>query len=302
MERASTRTRQLRAATDEARPLGDTGYELFDVIGQGGLGVVYRGRSDSGRPVAVKLLERRASRADAHAAERFRCEGELMARLDSPHIVRVVDHDETKDGLPYLVMELLEGEDLEARLRRVGRLTIDQVVALGLQLCRALEAADRRGVVHGDIKPSNIFLCNDRDELDHGVLIDFGASPVPLGAQDDDTALVGTPEYMAPEQVDARIGNLGVATDLYALGAVLFRCLAGRLPFRGEPLSQLFQRIHDDAPPLRDVAPEIAPALAAVIDRALARRPEQRFASAGAFAEALERAARVTRGRWEQAA
>lgn len=303
MDRASTRTLQLRAATDEPRPLGDTGYELFEVIGQGGLGVVYRGQDPQGQPVAVKLLERRATRVDAYAPERFRCEGELMAGLDSPHIVRVVDHDETKEGLPYLVMELLAGEDLEDRLERVGRLTTGQVISLGLQLCSALEAAHRQGIVHGDIKPGNIFLCDDRDEPDYGMLIDFGASPVPLGPGDDGEAtLIGTPEYIAPEQVDARLGPLGPAADLYALGAVLFRCLTGQLPFHGEPLSQLFQRIHDDAPPLRNLVPEIAPELAVAIDRALARQPQERFASARDLAAALEQASSKEAKRWQHAA
>lgn len=303
MDRASTRTLQLRAATNEPRPLGDTGYELFEVIGQGGLGVVYRGQDPQGQPVAVKLLERRATRVDAHASERFVHEGELMAGLDSAHIVRVVDHDETEEGLPYLVMELLDGEDLEDRLERVGRLTPQRAVTLGLQLCAALEAAHRHGIVHGDIKPGNIFLCDDRGEPDYGMLIDFGASPVPLGPGDDSqAALIGTPEYIAPEQVDARLGPIGPAADLYALGAVLFRCLTGQLPFHGEPLSQLFQRIHDDAPPLRSLAPDVTPELAAVIDRALARRPAKRCASARDFATALTQAYAHETERWQHAA
>jgi serine/threonine-protein kinase len=257
-------------------------YRLGLVIGRGAMGEVYDAvATRDGRPAAVKLLGPRATSSGA-LVERFHREMEVAGKLVSPHIVRVLDVALAGAAVPYIAMERLHGTDLAARLRATPRLPLDEVVALVAQVAEALEVARRAGVVHRDLKPHNLFLHQGATWK----VLDFGVSKL---ADGDGTltgeGIVGTPQYMAPEQATG--GAVSHAADVYALGAIAYRCLTGRAPFRGKDLAEvIYQLVH--AAPMRPgllarVAPEVEHALAV----ALAKAPARRFSSAAAFGAAL---------------
>ncbi|MCM2268874.1 MAG: serine/threonine-protein kinase [Thermoanaerobaculia bacterium] len=256
-------------------------YEIVAPIGAGGMGEVYRARDTRlEREVAIKQLR---AKADG-ARERFWREARAAAAISHPHVCAIFDVGE-HDGDPWLAMELLEGESLETRLTR-GALPPDEAVERMVEVLAGLAALHARGIVHRDLKPSNVFL------TPHGAkLLDFGlALPTagPLGSETrltrEDT-LVGTPRYMAPEQW--RGEPVSPATDLFACGAILFEALSGAPAFRGETPMAIYDAVVGDQPPalVGDAGIE---GLDRVIQRALAKRPEDRFRSADEMADALE--------------
>ena len=200
--------------------LHDT-YRLERLLGTGGMGMVYEASHRRlARRFAVKVLAV-AHAADPEAMERFKREAMTTSRLGHPHIVEVIDFHQTPEGTSYLVMELLEGEDLATRLRRPPRVELHELGWIVSQTASALQAAHNRGIVHRDLKPQNIFLCKAEDRPDFVKVIDFGVSKV-LGVEGSMTstgAVVGTPFYMAPEQADRRTTEVVPATDVYALGS-----------------------------------------------------------------------------------
>jgi len=247
----------------------DGRFEIERVAGKGGAGVVFRGRDrETGTPVAVKT-----SHADVAELRRFEREAETLAALRHPAIVRYVRHGVSADEL-YLVMEWLEGEDLATRLKS-SELPLDEAVAVTRQVAAALAAAHEKGIVHRDVKPSNVFLVDRR--TDHAKLLDFGiARHAGLATLTITGVLIGTPSYMAPEQargateIDARV-------DVYGLGALLFHCVTGRAPFVGETIEQVLARIlHESAPRLRAFAPLVSSELDLLVARMLAKDPAQR--------------------------
>ena len=254
-------------------------------IGAGGMGVVYRATDlHTGLPVALKLLR---GGGHTHEAERFQREIAAVAELRHPAIVAYVAHGRTAEGQPYLAMEWLEGEELGARLRR-RRLDVDLSLRLALRVSEALAAAHRHGLVHRDIKPSNIFL---RDgEVDRAVLIDFG---VDRRLRSDRLAvtrtgvLLGTPEYMAPEQARGQ-PDVGPAADVFSLGCVLFECLTGLPPFSGEHVTAVLAKIlFDEAPRLHELRPDLPPQLDELVARMLTREPDDRLPDGAALHSAL---------------
>jgi serine/threonine-protein kinase len=259
-------------------------YVLGDELGRGGMGALYVARHRRlRRDVAVKVLHAAFATHELALARFFR-EAEALARVRSPHVVQVLDALRVPDGRPALVVELLEGEDLQARLARVSRLSVDEALALAIELCRGLTAAHAAGVVHRDLKPSNVFL-----DARAGVakLIDFGVAHL-----DGDAALtrtgtvVGTPAYMAPEQVRGSAGVDGRA-DVYGVGAVLYRCLTGRAPYEGSTPTAVLSAVLERAPePPRAIAPELPAEVESLVMRAMSRDPETRFSSADELAEA----------------
>ncbi len=263
-------------------------YELLEILGRGGMGVVWKARDQNlRRVVALKLLSSRTE--SPLAAQRFRREARAAARLAHPAIVRVYDAD-VHDGQPYLATEFIDGRSLGRALDE----GMPRRKALGalVEVARGLQVAHDQGIVHRDVKPDNILI--DREGRAH--LVDFGLAKEVLGERPSGMTstgcLVGTPFYMSPEQADGKPGGVGPASDQYSLGVVVYRVLAGRLPFEGPSLRDLlldvWNREHD--PPSRFDG-SVGPALDTFCLRALAKAPEDRFPSMGAFADDLERRA-----------
>jgi|GEM_PF-475486 len=256
-------------------------YELGPELGSGSFGLVLAARHRKiERDVAVKIIPVQGDRPSAD----FAAEARVLASLDHPHLVRLYDYDE-RDGLCLLVMELLPGSTLN---QRKSLLTALDACAAGLALAAGLENAHAHGVLHRDIKPDNAIF--DADGLLK--LTDFGIAKLFDGSAATASAVAGTPTYMAPEQI--RTGRLTPATDIYALGVVLYELLAGSPPFSSSaPIINLYhQHLWAPPPPLSMVPPDIGD----VVLRALAKEPEDRFPSAGAFAAALAGAATATFG------
>jgi WD40 repeat protein len=265
------------------QPLGP--YQLFEVLGQGGFGTVYRARDTrSGRDVALKVLRRdRAPNRDA--ADRFRRDALIVALLDHPNVVRLHEAGEI-DGVLYLDAELVRGETLEDRLRHAP-LPFRAAAELVRKVASALDHAHAREVVHRDVKPSNILL----DEKGEPRLTDFGLARLTSGATLTETRqLLGTVDYMAPEQTGGAHTVDGRA-DVYALGVVLYRLLTGRVPFDGaRPLAAvLYDIVHTEPAAPRRINPAVPRDLETICLKALAKESAERFATASAFAEELRR-------------
>lgn len=266
-------------------------YRLVDRLGHGAMAQVYRGLAPDGREVAVKLLHPHLTGDEGFLA-RFHREAEAAGRLDHPHIVKILDYGREGD-LHYLVMELVDGPSLQAMLRdRTHPLTPAEAVALIAPLADALDYAHRQGVIHRDVKPSNILLRGGR--LDDPVLTDFGvARMVEATVATQAGALLGTPAYMAPEQGEGKPGD--ERSDIYALGVILYELLTGQPPFQADsPYAVILRHIHTPPPPPRSLRPDLPPALEAVVLRALEKDPAARYPSAAAFAAALTASLRPT--------
>ena len=265
-------------------------YDIGEELGQGGMGVVVSGQHRQlGRRVAIKQLPE-AFAADPGVRRRFTAEAQVLASLDHPHVVPVYDFVE-REGICLLVMELLPGGTLRSRVA-AGGCTAPYAVAVSLACLSGLSAAHRRGILHRDVKPENMLFAAS------GVLkvTDFGIAKVIGGPGTVLTRVgdvVGTPAYIAPEQV--RGGKLSPATDVYALATMLYELLAGVFPFsietEGEDLALLFKHAYEKPVPLRDVAPGVPDPVAAVVMRGLATEPADRFETAEAFGVALAEAA-----------
>jgi serine/threonine-protein kinase len=258
-------------------------YQLTQRIAAGGMGEVWRG-SDLllHREVAVKVLLP-ALMADQEFITRFRTEARMMAALRHPGIVQVYDYGENAtagdDRFDFLVMEYIEGTPLTKRIQQTGRLGVAETMTIVAQVAEALQAAHEAGIIHRDVKPSNL-LVRPAGAI---VLVDFGvARSAGITSITSTNVVMGSAHYMAPEQAEGK--PVSAATDVYALGAVAFSCLAGRPPYVGDnPLAVLAQLIHGQPPVLPG---DIPAAAGAVVLRALAREPGQRFPSAAALAEA----------------
>ncbi len=281
---------------DELRP-GDyvtPSVRLVQPIGQGGMGTVWLAEHlvlDT-RVVVKVMAKGLESRADVLA--RFAREAMIAAQVKSPHVVQVFDSGTTESGVPFIVMELLEGHDLGKQLADHGPLTPQALVPIVVQIAKALSKAHRVGVVHRDIKPENIFLCDTEGGEPFVKLLDFGTAKVELpdrrGMTSTDTGQVlGTPLYMSPEQI---LGEKEIdhRTDIWALGVVVFEALTGRVPFEGATIAALALAIHGEPPKMSDVAPDLPPALDRWFARACARPLDARFQTAREAADAFVQA------------
>ncbi|MFY0575165.1 serine/threonine-protein kinase [Cystobacter fuscus] len=238
-------------------------YEITSLLGKGGMGAVYlaRHRRLPGKQVAVKVLRGGADLSPEQYA-RFRREAEIASRLGHPNIVEVLDFDTLEDGTPFLVMEYLRGESLEQRLER-GPLTLEETMSLTRQIGSGLTAAHRAGVVHRDLTPANVWLVPMELGGSAGTrvkLLDFGISKMldSQTIQTQDSVLMGTPQYMAPEQAMGRNSTVDARTDLFALGCIVYEMLSGRSPFEGEDngILQVIDRIiHSQPEPLMLLRP-----------------------------------------------
>jgi serine/threonine protein kinase len=261
----------------------DNRYRLDERIATGGMGDVWRGTDVVlGRTVAVKVL-RPAMMADPEFAARFYGEARMMAAFRHPGVVEVYDYasagDSQDDDCAYLVMAYVEGEPLSTLLKEAGRLSVGETMSIVAQTADALHAAHQNGTIHRDVKPGNLIVRPNGAV----VLVDFGvARSNAVTSMTGVNSIVGTALYMAPEQVTK--GRVTPATDIYALGAVAYHCLAGRPPFDGDNALQVALRHLEDEPdPLPD---DVPPAVRALVSRAMAKNPADRFDSAADLAQA----------------
>jgi serine/threonine protein kinase len=258
-------------------------YLVEQVIGGGGMAVVYRARDEElDRPVAIKVLADNLA-ADEAFRKRFLREARLAAQLSHRNVVQIYDSGEA-DGRPYIVMEYVEGETLADLLARRGRLPAWEAVELALQVCSGLDHAHRAGLVHRDIKPRNLLLRPDGTVK----IVDFGIARSAGGTRLTETgSVLGTAAYLAPEQ--AAGDEVTPAADVYALGVVLYEMLAGRTPHTAASLTEFLARGHEQPiPALRELARDVPEALEDVVMRCLARIPAYRPASAGDLAAELQ--------------
>ncbi|SCG80672.1 serine/threonine protein kinase [Micromonospora echinaurantiaca] len=269
-----------------AQLLGDR-YRLIEQLGAGGMSVVWRGYDEVlGRQVAVKVLASRLA-SDRAFRHRIRIEAQAAARLCHPNITNVYDYGESEQvGLtvPYVVMELIDGESLSGRLRRGGQLPWREAVTIGAEVASALATAHARGVVHRDVTPGNVMLTPTGVKV-----VDFGISAlVGESEKGPDGALLGTPAYLAPERLDN--GQVSPATDVYAVGLLLYRMLTGRLPWQASTTTEMLRaHMYNDPEPMPPV-PGLADEVADLVRRCLAKRPADRPATAEVAATLAEAA------------
>src|SRR5580698_6673986 len=271
-------------------------YRLDAVIGEGGMGAVWAAtHTGLGQAVAIKFISKEFV-TSPEALRRFDSEAKAAAQLRSKHVVQVFDNGTLEDGTPYIAMELLRGENVYARVHRAGPVPLNEAIEILGQCCKALGRAHAAGIIHRDIKPDNIFLAQSGDE--EGILVkvlDFGIAKFAAGPNDHAStrtgAVLGTPLYMSPEQARG-LKTIDHRTDLYSLGLVAYTMLTGNLAFSSESFGDLLLQICTaPLPSLRANAPWLPPATETWFMKACAREPQDRFASAQEFGEALKAAA-----------
>jgi serine/threonine protein kinase len=267
-------------------------YRIIRTLDQGGMGMVFEAEHVRlRRRLAVKVLAQHLAK-DAHALARFNREAEIISQLQHPHVVQVTDFDTTEAGEPYLVMELLAGESLASRLERERCLPIGDAVRIAYQVSSGLAAAHSANIVHRDLKPANIFLMQVPGQGVLVKLLDFGISKragVGKGLTGE-YDILGTPDYMAPEQALGKTAHVDHRGDQYALAVITYEMLAGRTPFAGDDVMEVLRQvISAEPPPLTQLAPHVPDAAAEVLRRALSKDAEQRFPSITEFAAALLR-------------
>ncbi|HWO22986.1 MAG TPA: serine/threonine-protein kinase [Kofleriaceae bacterium] len=277
------------------------GYRILDKLGEGGMGKVYAAAHELlGKKVAIKVLLPQHSQ-NAELVQRFFNEARAATRINHPGIVEIFDFGRDQDGSAYIVMEYLRGESLAARLEREHTLSPAMVMRIIGQVTNALGQAHREGIIHRDLKPDNIFLVPDPDVIggERAKILDFGIAKLTedatAGVKTRAGVVIGTPTYMAPEQFRAA-SSVDHRADIYALGVVLYEMLTGRPPFMAEGLMAMMEmHMFESPPPPRSLVPALSQALEQVVLRALAKRPEDRQASAEELARELAAAVGDTR-------
>jgi serine/threonine protein kinase len=277
----------------------DEKYRLDERLGEGGMGTVYRATHLLiDRPVALKVLHPRFVEDDS-AQQRFRREARAAGRLQHPNAVAVTDFGRTADGYVYIVMELLEGSTLRDVMTEEAPMPVERAVGLMSQIAAAVEAAHEGGVIHRDLKPGNIFVVQRKGLPPVVKVLDFGIAKLAADSLDDSDAknltqtgvMIGTPRYMSPEQCDGE--HLTPASDVYSLGIILYEMFTGETPFNGaSPLAVALQHSSKPPRPPRELAPTLPAEMEAVVLHALAKKPDERPADAGALREELLSTAR----------
>lgn len=268
-------------------------YRVDFELGRGGMGVVLQARDQMlDRDVALKVVLPRMLRSP-EAIERFSNEARSLAQLESRHVVRVLDFGFISSpsacaGLPFMVLELLRGEDLFSVAAREGALSPARVVRYALQACAGLAAAHAQGIIHRDLKPENLFLAMEPDGTECLKVLDFGvARSHTRRALTRGHVGVGSPGYMSPEQVEGT-GRVDQRADIWGLGVVMYELLAHRPAFFGDnPQSLCLQILTAEVPPLSEIEPGLPPALVYIVERCMARDPDDRFGNVAELAEAL---------------
>ena len=285
-----TLVREAAGGGDQLRPgaLFAGRYEVKEIIGAGGMGVVYRAFDrELQEPIAIKTLKTEAMAGDSAALERFKQEIRLARKIAHRNVVRTYDLGEV-NGMYYLTMEYVEGTSLKQLIVSRGKLPVAVALTVGKQLCRALEVAHAEGVIHRDIKPQNIVV----DPSGFLKVMDFGiarlANPPKGKGLTEKGMSIGTPDYMSPEQLTGE--ELDSRSDLYAAGVVLFECVTGRVPYEADTTWALVAKhLEEEAPDPRTLNSEVPEAFATVILKAMAKSPTQRYSSAAEMHDALAR-------------
>jgi eukaryotic-like serine/threonine-protein kinase len=269
----------------------DNRYRVVRRLGEGGMGAVYEAEHVLiKRRVAVKCLLPELAR-DRETVQRFHREAMAATAIGNEHIIDVLDMGALPSGAAYMVLEFLDGRDLEQELRRAGPMPLDRVLHIVWQICDALGAAHAKGIIHRDLKPANIFLIPRGGDPDFVKVLDFGISKFidagDTGLRTKTGMAIGTPVYMPIEQFEGR-RTADHRIDLYALGVITYRALAGRLPFDADGIVALFAKVVLEPPaPLARLRPELPPQVCEAVHRLLARSPDDRFPSCAALQEAL---------------
>ena len=260
---------------------------LVQLLRTGGMGNVWlANHAGLDTQVAVKFMSKELA-SDPALVSRFGREAKLVARIKSPHVVQIFDYATTADGMPYIVMELLEGETLEARVQSGRALTLEEASRVLVQICKALERAHALGVIHRDIKPDNVFLIENDDEIFVKV-VDFGIARDERGAPGVTVSgtTMGTPSYMSPEQL-FQPKNVDLRSDLWSTAVVIYHCLTGELPFKGDNFGSVCVSINQGTfTATSDLSPEVPHGLDAWFEKALSIDKHDRFESATEMADA----------------
>ena len=267
-------------------------YRLEAKLGSGGMSTVYLAKDETlDRPVAVKVMHREMSEQEDQL-ERFRQEARAVAKISHPNVVSVIDAGED-GGYPYIVFEYVEGETLKQRISRVGALDVQEAIAYAIEIARGLGIAHGRNLVHRDIKPQNVLI----DDEGRAKLTDFGISR--QLEQDGMTAtgrVLGTTDYVAPEQAMGQ--GVDPRSDVYSLGVVLYEMLVGQVPFHADSqVGVAMKHVNEELPDVQRRRPEVSAAVALVVERATAKRPEERYQSVGEMIDDLETALEVEAAR-----
>jgi eukaryotic-like serine/threonine-protein kinase len=266
-------------------------YRIVRVLGSGGMGMVFEAdHVGLDRRVALKVMVRNVDTEQA-AVARFLREARAAARLNSPHVAKVLDVGQLGQGAPFLVMELLEGSDLQTLLKEQGPLAVDTAVDYLLEACEALAEAHHNGIIHRDLKPANLFLASDAYGGDMIKLLDFGVSKIMFGNADpqltDTHSMIGSPAYMSPEQMRST-RDVDQRSDIWSLGAVLFEMVTGRVAWSGSTLGDVLLNVaNEPAPTVRSFLPAAPAELDAAIARCLEKNPARRYQSVVDLALAL---------------
>jgi eukaryotic-like serine/threonine-protein kinase len=271
-------------------------FQILQKIGSGGMGAVYKAlQREMNRMVGVKILHPKlAGRKDL--VSRFRREARAMSQLTHPNTVKVFLYGELEDGSLYIIMEFLEGKNLNQTVRGEGPFPMPRALPILIQACGALDEAHKAGIIHRDLKPENIFLCQSGTLRDYAKVLDFGLAKVGERQMRPGSVILtqegmvfGTPEFMSPEQAQGK--TLTPASDIYSLAVILYEVLTGKLPFDAKNAMDFIQ-LHVTAKPIplnrRVSGKTFPPLLEKIIDRALSKRPEDRFATAADFASAMQ--------------
>src|SRR5690349_18094664 len=271
-------------------------FQILQKIGSGGMGSVYKALQPAmNRMVAVKILHPKlANRKDL--VSRFRREARAMSHLTHPNTVKVYLYGELEDGSLYIVMEYLDGKNLNQTVRAEGPMPLERGLPILIQACNALEEAHKNGIIHRDLKPENIFISQQGGMKDFAKVHDFGLAKVTEREMRPGSIILtqegmvfGTPEFMSPEQAQGKA--LTSASDIYSLAVILYEVLTGKLPFEARTAMEYIQQ-HVTAPPMpleqRMPGKRFPPLLWTVLERAMRKRPEERFESAADFATAMQ--------------
>ena len=264
------------------------GYRVGSMLGEGGMGRVYRAAAPDGTEVALKLVKADLA-SDSVFRRRFEREADIAARVGHPNVVPIVDRGEY-EGIPFLAQKFIRGGSLEGRIEKEGKLSVEQTIKICLEVAAGLDALHESGLVHRDVKPGNILL----DEEGTAYITDFGL------AKDRDASVLtkpgqalGSMDYMAPEQI--RGAEVAAPTDVYALGCVMYECLIGAPPFADrQGMRILWAHLQDEPPDLQGTRDDITQDVAWALSRALEKEPENRPPTASAYARMIQIAAGMT--------